>query len=257
MLTKQFKRYNDMENSQLTLGYYNELPFLSMSPVFEAQKGRDLSKLPLQEGEKIFNHDNKIFFQLDLDDLIKITEGIRLIDEEGAISFSLTHRGFKGDSIKVLEMGATEETGFYLKMTHKTPESKNVIFFSFEAFLPEQGIIKVKDKHGKVVDHDLPIYASEFEEFIEKSKFVALKIMAPTDDKNNFGSDSDGDDDEMSAPFSRNKSSFKSNSKRGSGLNKPRSFSRRGTSDKEEETTLPPRKTTAVSDASAVFDDED
>jgi len=53
-ITKHFKNYNDMGNCQMTLGYYNECPFISMSPIFDAQKGRDLNETPLQKGEKNF-----------------------------------------------------------------------------------------------------------------------------------------------------------------------------------------------------------
>jgi len=259
MLTKQFRRYNDMENSQLTLGYYNELPFLSMSPVFEAQKGRDLSKLPLQEGEKIFNHDNKIFFQLDLGDLIKISEGLKMIQEEEIISFSLVHRGMNGKSLKVLEIGLDDEGGFGAKLSNKTEEGTNVILFSFESFSPEQAFIKVKDTNGKVSNFEFSIYISEFEEFIEKSKYVALKIAAPTDSKNNQGSYGDDDGDEMSSPFTRTQNSYRPNSNRKNN-GKPRSFiSRRSGFSKDEstESNLPPRKPQKVETASDVFDSED
>jgi hypothetical protein len=262
MITKKFKNYNDMEGGQLSLGYYNGLPFLSISPIFEAHKGRNIDETPIQKGEKIFNHDAKVFFQLDIGDLIKIEQGLELLDSEEIEAFSLSHVSPFDDSKKVLEI-ATTKSGMVLKMTNKF-KAKNgedkvtKMKFNFSCMDKRLSFFTVLVK-GVAQKFPIDIFYLEFVNFIKESKAVALGIATPTQTKDEMRSLDDGDDE-----FDRKPSGgvFKRNNN--GNTKKPSAFSQYANSksndEEEEPASLPARKKPSKKDvdsAADVFGDDD
>jgi hypothetical protein len=245
-ITRQFKTYNDMANGSMTLGFYNGLPFISISPIFSSQVNRDVKSNPIEKGEKIFNHEQKIFFQLDLSDLIKIKEGMEqlLNSEDKVFSFSFNHMNVLDGSKKTFEMGIMDDA-YYVKLSLRSKEKdkNNEAFFSFDSDDPDTSYFKIKrGKKGNPERVDLLLALEEFKSFIESSHLVALGICNPTKTKSeleNEDNDNDDDDDKGSHPKRNN---FKS---RGNGR---APFSKQGGKKPAKQ---------ELNSAGSVFEDED
>ena len=101
----------DSINSQLKLGYWKGQGFISLSPMFDAYRKSIADGSPISKGERVYNYDKKIFFQLSIMDVEELLYCIERLKTETNRYFTLHHK-FSDDknySYRTLEIGYTDD----------------------------------------------------------------------------------------------------------------------------------------------------
>jgi hypothetical protein len=94
----------------LELGFWQDKAFFSLSPVFKEHAGKEP-----QKGLQMYNHDAKVFFQVDLGDVKGIQQGLTWIKDpetSGVQSFAIAHPGRNGKKVLIIgnDMAIDDET---------------------------------------------------------------------------------------------------------------------------------------------------
>jgi hypothetical protein len=111
-------------------GYFREVGFISVSPIFEAYIGRDP-----EPGAKMYNHEQRVFFSVNHSDVVRIKEGLKKLATGEIGSFTIPHVGTKGS--KYLTIGyileGVEGLTFNLIEIDENNEVAKDVYFAFNA----------------------------------------------------------------------------------------------------------------------------
>jgi hypothetical protein len=161
--------YNNRVSS-MKVGYFKEVGFISISPIFDAYIGRDP-----EPGAKMYNHDKKIFFPINYTDVIKLKKGFRLLDKGEINSFTIKHLGDK--KAKIMTVGHIyEDFGICVYLCELSEDRKSIINEVAYEFASKDGTLftDVDDNfNGNEIDIDVEY--EFFKSFINSVEKVVNK----------------------------------------------------------------------------------
>jgi len=185
--------HSNFKYGSLSLGIYNNSPFLSVSPVFEAYK--DFQGIP-EKNSRVFNSAEKIFFPLDFASIEKLLEGLRLL-EAGVITAFVIERTYNDEkSYKSLTIGKFEDypLGYLSLNSSETDQDGNVreneIFYDLgeedTSYKKENSSILVVNHGGtEFTEMQVPWLLNAIKSFLEETRIVAMGLKIVTAERSN------------------------------------------------------------------------
>ena len=181
-------KLSDTNTGQIQLGSWSDSPFISISPVFDAYKGHNGQ---LSAGEKPFDHDKKIFWKLDENDLVKLNNYIiPSIENEEIKAAQIEHKSFNGKFPKrTLEIGMSKEfpVGYIeLCMYNEQDQFDYSVIFDFAADKENSSFITNPDENGQGEENIITLFWDKFSKFIEGG--LTKKMTEVPTESNSFNS---------------------------------------------------------------------